>query len=126
MPLSSPLPRAADEAAVVTKAVLRAADRLGLSNRLLAAVLGVSEASVSRMGSGTYRLAPGDKPFEIAVLFLRLYRALDAIAGGDVESARAWLGQPNTVLGAAPVDLIRSVSGLVDVVGYLDARRALV
>ena len=71
------LPRVADEAAVVTKAVLRAAERLALPNRVLAATLGLSEATISRMGSGTYRLTPGDKPFEIAVLFLRLFRALD-------------------------------------------------
>ncbi len=120
------LPRAADEAAVVTKAVLRAAERLALPNRVLAATLGLSEATISRMGSGTYRLMPGDKPFEIAVLFLRLFRALDAIVGGDGPAARAWLRGENTVLGATPLSLIQSVSGLVNVVGYLDARRALV
>ena len=116
----------ADEATVVTKAALRAGERLGLSNRTLAAILGVSEATVSRMGSGTYVLKPGDKPFELAVLFLRLFRALDAIVGGDAPAARAWLQNENTALGAAPVTLMASVSGLVNVVGYLDARRALV
>jgi hypothetical protein len=126
MPDLNRLPRAADQAAVVTKAVLRAAERLALSNRALAAILGLSEATISRMGSGTYQLTPGDKPFDIAVLFLRLFRALDAIVGGDGPAARAWLRNENTVLGATPVSLIQSVSGLVNVVGYLDARRALV
>lgn len=126
MPDASVLPRPADEAAVVTKAVLRAAGRLGLPNRVIARVLGLSEATISRMGSGTYRLTPGDKPFELAILFLRLFRALDAIVGGDAPAARAWLQNENTVLGAAPVDVIATVSGLVNVVGYLDARRALV
>lgn len=116
----------ADEAAVVTRAALRAAARLGLPNRILATVLGVSEATVSRMGSGTYLLKPGDKAFELAVLFLRLFRALDAIVGGDAPAARAWLHNENTALGAVPLALIGSVSGLVNVVGYLDARRALV
>lgn len=123
---SSAVPRAADEAAVVTKAVLRAAGRLGMSNRQLAAVLGLSEASVSRMGSGSYRLSPADKSFELAVLLLRLYRSLDAIVGGDAGAAKAWLSADNTVLGAAPVTMIRSLTGLVNVVAYLDARRALV
>ena len=118
--------RRADEAAVVTKAALRAATHLGLSHRVLAAILGVSEATISRMGSGSYQLRPGDKPFELAVLFLRLFRALDAIVGGDAAAARAWLQNQNTALGAAPVTLLASVSGLVNVVGYLDARRALV
>ena len=126
MPSRSALPRAASEAAVVTKAVLRAAERLELPNRVLAGVLGVSEATVSRMGSGTYQLTAGDKAFELAVLFLRLFRALDAIVGGDTAVARAWLRNDNTVLGVRPLTVITSVSGLVNVVGYLDARRALI
>jgi Protein of unknown function (DUF2384) len=123
--LTRPAPRAADEAAVVTKGVMRAAGRLELPNRALAAVLGVSEATVSRMGAGAYQLDPVGKPFELAVLFLRLFRSLDAIVGGDVAVARAWLRNPNTALGAAPMRLIESVAGLVHVVAYLDARRAL-
>jgi hypothetical protein len=117
-------PRPAGEAAVVTKGVLRAADRLGLSNRVVAAVLGLSEATVSRMGSGSYQLEPGTKPFELAVLFLRLFRSLDAIVGGDATVARAWLQNENTALRAAPVALIESVAGLVHVVAYLDDHRA--
>jgi hypothetical protein len=118
--------RAATAPAVVTKAAVRAADRLALSNRVLAEVLGVSEATVSRMGAGTYQLAPASKPFELAVLFVRLFRSLDAIVGGDDAVARAWLRGDNTILGAPPLSLIGSVSGLVNVVAYLDTRRAVV
>jgi hypothetical protein len=125
-PATQAAPRAADEAAVVTKAVVRAAERLELPNRVLATVLGLSEATVSRMGGGTYQLDPGNKPFELAVLFLRLFRSLDAIAGGDVAVARAWLRNDNTALRTTPLAAIESVTGLVNVVAYLDARRALV
>ena len=114
------------EGAVVTKAVLRAASRLGLANKALARVLGLSEASVSRMGSGAYVLTPEDKSFELAILFLRLFRSLDAIVAGDEAAARGWLTHDNAVLGGAPGVLIQSLAGLVNVVGYLDARRALV
>jgi hypothetical protein len=114
------------EEAVVTRAVMRAAARLGLSNKSVARVLGVSEASVSRMGGGAYMLKPGDKSFELGLLFLRLFRSLDAIAGGDEQTARAWLRNNNLVLGGVPAAMIESVPGLVNVVGYLDARRALV
>lgn len=123
MPSTSTAPRA-DEAAVTTKAVLRAAARLGLANRALAGILGLSEATISRMGSGAYLLAPGDKAFELGVLFLRLFRSLDAIVGGDEAAARAWLRGDHPLLGAAPAVLIETVSGLVTVLGYLDARRA--
>lgn len=117
---------AVSEGTVVTKAALRAADLLGVSNKVLARIVGLSEASVSRMGSGTFTLTPGEKPFELAVLFIRFYRALDAIVHGDDGVARAWMANPNAGLGGTPLTLIQSVSGLVHAVAYLDARRALV
>jgi hypothetical protein len=113
-----------DQAAVVTKAVMRAADRLAIPNRVLATILGVSEATVSRMDGGAYHLDPSGKPFELAVLFLRLFRSLDAIVGGESAVAREWLRNDNTALAARPIALIESVSGLVHVVAYLDAHRA--
>lgn len=116
----------ASEGAVVTKAILRAADRLGVSNKALGRIIGLSEASVSRMGSGAYTLAPTEKAFELSVLFVRLFRALDAIANGDESVARAWLQNENAALGGRPLALIQSVPGLVHAVGYLDARRALI
>ena len=113
------------EAAVATKAVMRAAARLGLSNKTLAKIIGVSEATVSRMGAGSYQLSRGDKPFDLALLFVRVFRSLDAIAGGDEAVATAWLRSENLALGGAPLTLIQSVPGLVHVLAYLDARRSL-
>lgn len=115
-----------DASSVVTKAVLRAADRLGVTARVLAATIGVSEATVSRMRRNGYALAPGDKAFELAVLFVRLSRSLDAIAGGDERVAASWLVNSNTALDGRPVEKLQTVSGLMDVIAYLDARRALV
>ena len=127
MPPTKPRPAAtADQAAVLTKATLRAAVQLGLTNKLLATVIGVSEATVSRMRSGDYLLQRGQKPFELAVLFVRLYRSLDAIVGGDDAVAGSWLKNRNTVLDAEPLTLIQTVPGLMNVIQYLDARRAVV
>jgi Protein of unknown function (DUF2384) len=115
-----------DQAAVLTKATLRAATQLGLTNKLLATVIGVSEATVSRMRSGNYTLQRGQKSFELAVLFVRLYRSLDAIVSGDDAVAGSWLKNRNTVLDAEPLALIQTVPGLMNVIQYLDARRAVV
>lgn len=115
--------RAAPEpGAVLTKAVLSAAARLGMRNRHLAVVLGASEASVSRLQRGR-TIDPATKEGELALLFLRLYRGLDALVGGDDEKARAWLGAENAHVGGRPADRMRTVEGLVDVVQYLDAMR---
>lgn len=127
MPPTNPRPVSApDKAAVLTKATLRAATQLGLTNKALATVIGVSEATVSRMRSGEYTLQPGQKPFELAVLFVRLYRSLDAIVGGDDAVAGSWLKNRNTALDAEPIALIQTVPGLMNVIQYLDARRAVV
>ena len=116
----------ASDSALVTKAAIRAADKLGINSKVLAVVIGVSEATVSRMRNGKHALEAGSKPFELAVLLVRLYRSLDSLIGGDDIAARAWLSNTNTVLGAAPIELIQSVSGLMNVIQYLDARRAVV
>jgi hypothetical protein len=108
--------------AVLTKAVLAAAARLGLRNRHVAAILGSSEASVSRLQTGR-GVSPESKEGELALLFIRLYRSLDALVGGDDEKARAWLHADNTHLNGVPAERIRTVEGLVDVVQYLDAMR---
>ena len=117
-------PRA--DGALVTKALLRAAARLELASKDLARILGLSEATVSRMSRGTYVLSPDQKPFELALLFVRLYRSLDSIVGGDPQVARAWLRTENTALGGVPLSRIMNITGLIDTIAYLDARRATV
>ena len=124
MTLSHQIARNPEAGAVLTKAALRAADRLGLSGRQLADIVGVSEATVSRWKRGDSLLEPGSKPFELAALLVRTFRSLDAITGGDEAVARRWLAAPNAALAARPVERMTHVQGLVDVTTYLDARRA--
>jgi hypothetical protein len=115
------LPRT-QPAAVLTKALLAGARMLGLRQRELATVVGASEASVSRLASGRL-IDPASKEGELALLFLRLYRSLDALVGGDEQKARAWFHAYNSHLAAVPAERIRQVEGLVDVVQYLDSMR---
>jgi hypothetical protein len=116
------LPGAPAESAVLARAVVSAAARLGLRNRQLGEIIGASEASVSRLRSGR-DLDPARKEGELALMFLRLYRSLDALVGGDDLKARAWLHAENDHLSGIPAERIRTVEGLVDVVQYLDAMR---
>jgi transcriptional regulator with XRE-family HTH domain len=111
---------------LLTKATLRAAEQLGMTSKALANVIGVSEATVSRMRNGQFTLQAGQKSFELAILFVRFYRSLDAIVGGDQAVASAWLRNRNTALDAEPLTLIQTVPGLMNAIHYLDARRAIV
>ncbi len=115
-----------DPAAVVTRATLRAAERLGIRSNALARIIGVSEPTISRMRKGDYVLDTSQKPYELALLFVRLFRSLDAIVDGDETVAAAWLTGQNTALRDTPLALIQSVTGLTTTIAYLDARRALV
>jgi len=115
----------AEPAAVLSKAVTRAADHLHIQRSLLAKVLGISAATVSRLYSGAYQLDQKRKEWELAVLFVRAFRSLDSIVG-DQETACKWLASNNRGLNGRPVDLIANTEGLVRVVHYLDASRSLV
>jgi uncharacterized protein (DUF2384 family) len=121
-----PDPATAKEASVITKATIRAADRLAIRSNVLGKIVGVSEATISRMRRGEYLLEPGNKAFELAVLFVRFYRSLDAIVGGSDAVAAQWIKNRNSGLNGVPLELIQTVAGLTNVIDYLDARRAVV
>lgn len=116
----------ADAAATLTKAVVRAASLIGVTQQSLSRILGLSAATVSRMFAGQYQLArERGKEWELAVLFVRMYRSLDAIFG-HADAAQQWLKGDNLGLMGKPIELIQSTEGLVRVLHYLDAHRGRV
>lgn len=123
VPATPPTP-APSNATVVSKAVVRAARFLGLNNSALAGVLGLSEATISRLASGAYTLDPGSKAYELALLLIRLFRGLDAIVGGEQVPMRGWMRSPNLDLGGIPAEQVRSIAGLTNAVAYVDSVRA--
>jgi len=115
---------APDSAVVLSRATVRAARLLGIAQSDLADVIGVSGATLSRLANGRRQLEPGSKPWQLAALFVRLFRSLDAIVGSDDEAARQWLRSENSALGGVPLALIREPGGLVRTVDYLDTARS--
>ena len=113
-----------DRADVLSQALLRAATLLGLSNQALARILGVSEAGISRLGSGARRIDPASKEGELALLLVRLYRSLDALVGNDPTRRLAWFDSHNHALNGRPAELVLRAEGLAAVVAYLDGMRA--
>jgi uncharacterized protein (DUF2384 family) len=125
-PLRQPAAQLAAEDVVLSKATVRAARLLELPQREVGRILGVSDATASRLFSGHYLLSrERAKEWELAVLFVRFFRSLDVLWGHEA-SARTWLASDNIALAARPIDLIGSVEGLVRVVNYLDAARGRV
>jgi transcriptional regulator with XRE-family HTH domain len=113
-----------DPASVVSKATLRASEALGLRQAELAGILGLSPSSVSRLADGRFDIVPGAKPYELALLLIRLFRALSGVLGNEADLIRQWMRSPNLALGGVPAELIRSAQGLVLTVAYADSARA--
>ncbi len=110
----------------LSKAVVRAAELLAINQSDMAQILGLSRATVSRLVAGKYLLEPRrTKEWELALLFVRLFRSLDAVVGHG-EDARTWLRGTNTTFGRTPAEIILTAEGLVRVVHYLDAVRGRV
>ena len=112
--------------AVATKALLRASERLKLAQKELAPLIGLSPASLSRLVGGSRSVDLGGKEGELALLFLRVYRSLDTLVGGDDAQAQAWIRAHNRHLGGVPLQLMQRIEGMVHVVEYLDAMRGKV
>jgi transcriptional regulator with XRE-family HTH domain len=107
----------------LSKATGRVAMRLDLSQKDLAAILGVSAATVSRICSGQKELDAASKEGELALYLVRIFRSLDALVGGNEEAMRAWLRAENDHLRGIPKAMLPTIAGLVHVAEYLDAMR---
>ncbi|MDN6857037.1 DUF2384 domain-containing protein [Pseudomonas sp. CAN2814] len=110
--------------AVLAKAVLNAREHLAMTQQELAAIVGVDRSAVSRWKQNGLRV--DSKTGELALLLVRIYRALFALFGGNLEDMRHFLRTENRHLGATPLQLMEQVQGLVAVVEYLDAIRGKV
>jgi uncharacterized protein (DUF2384 family) len=112
--------------AVLSKAVARAAELWKLTNETLGDITGVSASTASRLRAGTWKFEPKTKQFELAQFFVRLFRSLDSLTGSDDEAAASWLDRTNVDLDGRPIELIRTVKGLIEVANYVDDFRARV
>lgn len=112
-------------APAVSEAMRRIAAFWGLTNARLGAILGLSEASASRLRAGAFQLDPRTKAFELAAYLVRLFRSLDSFTGGSDEASRWWLTHPNADLGGAvPLERIQTIAGLIEVCDHVDAIRS--
>jgi len=109
----------------VSKALIRAAERLDISKTELSKILGLSAPTITRLYGGNYLLEEKRKEWEFALLLIRIFRSLDSILGNE-KTSQKWLKNHNKSLGGKPIDLIQQTEGLVRVVQYLDSSRGIV
>ena len=109
---------------VVLKAFNNACKELGVSRDEASLIVGVDKATLSRNKEKGFD--PRSKTGELCLQFVRVYRSLFAISGGDKEFMRHWLSTENRALSGKPLELMFSILGLVHVNAYLDAMRGKV
>jgi hypothetical protein len=107
-----------DNASVLAEAFVKAGRFLGLTQADLGAIIGKDRSAISRG-----RIDPESKDGELALLFIRCYRALFVLVGGDAEQMQHWMKTANLHTGGVPAEQVKSIQGLVAVLGYLDAIR---
>lgn len=118
--MSSDAIQIGDDDAVLSEATLNAAQLLGLTRTQLGKVLGRDR---SRLKSS---IRVDSKAGELALLLIRVYRALYAMVDGDDAVMQHWMRTPNTGTGGTPAEQVQSVQGLTEVLAYLDAIRGKV
>lgn len=116
--------KASSAVELVSKAVIKAGLQMGLTGAHLAGVLGLSAATVSRMRSGKHLLTYNSKPYELAVLLLRIHHGLLSITKGDSQKMRVWMKTANAQIGDVPAHKILRVQGLISVLGCVELRVA--
>lgn len=123
--MSQAIPQQTD-AELVTEAYIEAGRELGLTLRQMASVIGVSEPAMKNYSRGSATISSA-KSQELSLGFIRVYRALFAILGGNREQMRHWMKTPNLHFkNQVPTDLAGSYQGLAALNVYLDAMRGRV
>jgi hypothetical protein len=107
-----------DKAGVLAEAFINAGKNLGMNQADLGNIIGKDRSAISRG-----KIEPGSKAGELALLFIRCYRALFVLVGGDYRQMQHWMKTENLHTGGIPAEQAKSVQGLVAVLEYLDAMR---
>ena len=101
---------------MLAKAVLNAAEQLGLEQRQIDQVLGVDHTAIINMG-----VDPVSKPGQQALVLIRVFQSLYALTGGDIEAIQNFMSSPNLMTGGIPIEQIQEDTGLVQVQECLHA-----
>jgi len=90
--------------ALLTKALIRAAEQLDLAGDL-SQLLQIDTDAAAQLRSGARLLDPKQPEWAGALKIVGLFRTLIELLS-TAERAKAWLGTSNDTLGARPVDLL--------------------
>jgi uncharacterized protein (DUF2384 family) len=111
-----------EESEQLTREFFEATDALGLANKEISQILGVSEATISRAKKrSAYFSRTRRHQWAIAELIVKARGELVRIFDHP-RKEKHWFTTYNHHLRALPIDLLHSYEGLVQVLRYLEAQ----
>ena len=108
-----------DVSQVIADAVLRIADQWALTDRELGEVLGLKRSTMSRVRKGQSGIKPQSAAAKLARQLVKIFGSLQAMVGTP-DNGRLWVRAINHHLHAVPLEMMKSVDGLVHVSDYLE------
>ena len=110
---------------VLAKAIVKASEQLGLKQSEVAEAIGMHRTAFSRLKSKP-SLDPKSKEGQLALIVIRISRALFALTGGDAYWIKRFMRNQNKMTGGIPAQQISSIEGLMSVLRFVDAIRGKV
>lgn len=107
---------------VLAKAIVNASEQLGLKQAEIAEAIGIHRTAFSRLKNKPF-LDPKSKEGELALIVIRIARALYALTGGDEHWIKRFMRNQNQMTGGIPALQIANIEGLMAVLRFVDAIR---
>lgn len=108
------------KAEALTKAMLEAAKRLGLSPQDTAAIIGVQGGALAAMKKGERVVDGVNGEAENADAVVRVVKRLQTLLGPDESKWRAWLRREVSGLGDKPLAILLQRQGVLKVAAFLE------
>ncbi|OAL76796.1 hypothetical protein AY606_12575 [Acinetobacter sp. SFB] len=116
----SPLSQHIDKSKILVKASWKAAEHLGLKPEQFIKILHLESVDVN-LSEATLMLDPNSKQEEIALILIRIYKAIYTLNGGDIEWIHHFLNSPNLLTGGIPMEQLKSMDGLLSVLNTVES-----
>lgn len=110
----------ADAQKVLTQALRNAGRALGLTQTEVGKSIGKDRTVLAR------GIDPQSKAGELALLLIRVYRSLFVLVGASDNDMKHWMHTYNHHTQGVPAEQVQTVTGLTQVLTYLDAMRGKV
>lgn len=105
---------------VFTRAMLAAADHLGMTDNEVVAATGISHAQLFRMRNNKDSLSPHSPLWDKAWLLIRLQQEVSEYCHRDRETMRWWLHRPCRTLRCVPSQRLKRSGGLEWIIENLE------